>query len=195
MPTKIRCDNATGWTNPTNITGDDSDATTAFIDSHDGTPASDQQSVTWNSQVFSNYHFINLHVVWSTEEDVTASAGTGSSTVHIEYDAGVGAGFVDIYHPDTGAVTIGPATDNNDQAQTDENYLSAYIRIRNRLTTRACRDGCAQGGARPGRISQRQEHKAAIIVHVRLWLGRAIFVMLGSVDMPLSLFVYSQLLR
>lgn len=107
MPTKVFADIVTGWTNGANITDDD-DGTFGFIDSHDGAPATDQQTVEWNSLVFTSYHFINLHVRYSTEQDVVDGGSTGSATIHIEYNSG--AGYIDIVP----ANTIGPATENND---------------------------------------------------------------------------------
>ena len=112
MPTKHFATITTGWTSGSNII-DDNDSTFGFITSQDGTPATKQETVEWASLIFSNYHFINLHVRYSIGLDVVAGGGpdTGSATVHLEYNSG--AGFIDIVAP----TTVGPTTENGDIAE------------------------------------------------------------------------------
>jgi len=112
MPLKIFPDILTGWANSANIV-DGSNSTFGSISSSGGTPATKQETVEWSTQVFSKYHFINLHVRYHIGLDVVAGGGPdqGTATAHLEYQAG--AGFVNIFGPGV----VGPTTENGDVAE------------------------------------------------------------------------------
>jgi hypothetical protein len=99
MPTKVFADTTTGWTNGGQIVDGD-EGTFGFITASSPVPStndSDQQSILWDTLVFTDYHKIDLHVRYSSNLESEGAGGPdhGSARAHIEYQSG--AGFIDIY--------------------------------------------------------------------------------------------------